>query len=276
VPADPSSLRFDRLADDVEALREHLGRGARRPARALRRLPRRAGLRARAPARVRSLVLVDAERPAAGRRPRRRRGDPRGPLGEPWYADAAEAQDALASAPPSQAQTLTRATRPFFYGHWDERTQAHAATADSQSSKRAELGFGAGTEHLDVAALVAGLRAVEAPVLVLGGERDALTGVASVHRVAASFASASTVVLERAGHFPWVDERTPSARPSKRSCRNADGLRTRVYRRPRDVREPAASPPRRGPLLGRLPVAGRGAGRPPSDPDREPSHEHRP
>ena len=130
---------------------------------------------------------------------------------EPWYVDAAEAQEALGSAPPSQAQPLVRATRPFFYGRWDERTQAHAATADTQSSKRAELAFwsepgGAGIEDLDVAAVLAGLRAVDAPVLVLGGERDALTGVASVHHVAASFTSASTVVLDRAGHFPWVDE----------------------------------------------------------------------
>jgi pimeloyl-ACP methyl ester carboxylesterase len=206
VPADPSSLRFDRMADDVEALREHLGMSA------VDVLGHSAGcLVAQAwasahPARVGALVLATPSD--------RLQGGDRGDVaairaarsGEPWYADAAEAQDALASAPPSQAQTLTRATRPFFYGRWDERTQAHAATADSQSSKRAELGFGAGTEDLDVAALVAGLRAVEAPVLVLGGERDALTGVASVHRVAASFATASTVVLDRAGHFPWVDE----------------------------------------------------------------------
>jgi pimeloyl-ACP methyl ester carboxylesterase len=125
---------------------------------------------------------------------------------EPWYADAAEAQAALGTAPPAQAQPLVRATRPFFYGRWDERTQAHAASAETQSSKRAELGFGAGTEDLDVAAMLAGLQQVTAPVLVLGGERDALTGVASVHAVAASFTSARTTVLGRAGHFPWVDE----------------------------------------------------------------------
>jgi pimeloyl-ACP methyl ester carboxylesterase len=206
VPADPSSLRFDRLADDVEALRSHLG---------LERvdvLGHSAGCivaqvwASRHRNRVRSLVLVTpSDRLQGGSRSdvdaiRASRSD------EPWYADAAEAQQALATAPPAQQQALVRATRPFFYGRWDERTQAHAATADTQSNRRAEDGFGAGVEEVDVAAIVAGLREVTAPVLVLGGERDALTGVASVDAVAASFPSAQAVVLERAGHFPWVDE----------------------------------------------------------------------
>ena len=123
-----------------------------------------------------------------------------------WYAEAVEAVQALADAPPSQQQQLVRQTRPFFYGVWDERTQAHAATADHQSSKRAELGFGAGLDDVDLGALVAGLAAVTAPVLVLGGGRDALTGVASVALVAASFPTAQQVVLPAAGHFPWVDD----------------------------------------------------------------------
>ena len=104
------------------------------------------------------------------------------------------------------AEALDKATRPVFYGTWDETTQAHAASADRQSSKRAELGFAAGADDVDVAAILGGLRDITAPVLVVGGERDALTGVESVHAVAACFPSARTVVLPRAGHFPWVDE----------------------------------------------------------------------
>ena len=206
VPADPSSLRFDRLAADVEALREHLGEER------LDVLGHSAGaLVAQAwaaahPDRVRSLVLVTpTDRLQGGARGdvadiRASRSD------EPWYADAAEAQEALADAPPAQQQALVRATRPFFYGRWDERTQAHAASADRQTSKRAELGFGAGAEQVDVAAILAALGELAVPVLVVGGERDALTGVASVHAVAASFPGAEVAVLPRAGHFPWVDE----------------------------------------------------------------------
>jgi len=206
VPADPASLRFDRLAADVEALVEQLGEDR------VDVLGHSAGcLVAQAwaaahPERVRSLVLVTpSDRLQGGHRSdvaaiRETR------VGEPWYAEAAEAQDALADAPPAQQQSLVRATRPFWYGRWDEATQAHAASADRQSSKRAELGFGAGVEQTDVDGILTGLALLDAPVLVLGGGRDALTGVASVELVAASFARAQTVVLPEAGHFPWVDE----------------------------------------------------------------------
>jgi pimeloyl-ACP methyl ester carboxylesterase len=206
VPADPSTLRFDRLADDVEALREHLGEDR------LDVLAHSAGClvaqawAAQYPDRVGMLVLVtpsgrlqgndrtDIPELAAARRD------------EPWYAEARQALEALETAPPAQQQQLWRAVRPFMYGRWDDRTQAHAATAETQSSKRAELGFRPVGDEVDVPGLVARLRDVTAPVLVVGGERDALTGVAAVHAVAGSFPRAETVVLPRAGHFPWVDE----------------------------------------------------------------------
>lgn len=206
VPADPASLRADRLADDVEALRVHLGEEQ------LDLLAHSAGClvamawAAAYPARVRSLVLVTpTDRLQGGTRAdvpaiRASRSS------EPWYADAAAAQSALADAPPAQVQALVRATRPFFYGRWDERTRAHAASADTQSSKRAELGFGAGLEQLDLSAVRDRLGRLDVPVLVVGGALDALTGVASVAAVAADFPRAEQVVLERAGHFPWVDE----------------------------------------------------------------------
>ena len=206
VPADPSSLRFDRLAGDVESLRQHLSLDR------VDVLGHSAGcLVAQAwaaahPERVRSLVLVTpTDRLQGGHRSdvaaiRTTRS------GEPWYAEAAEAQAALADAPPAQQQALVRATRPFFYGRWDERTQAHAATADRQSSKRAELGFGAGIEDVDLTGMLSALAQLDVPVLVLGGERDALTGVASVELVAGSFPRAQAAVLPGAGHFPWVDE----------------------------------------------------------------------
>ncbi|MDT7545347.1 MAG: hypothetical protein QOE99_1457 [Actinomycetota bacterium] len=206
VPADPSTLRFDRLADDVEALREHLGLETADV------LAHSAGAivaqvwAARHPDRVGRLVLVTpSDMLQGGDRAdvpeiRAARKD------EPWYADAAEAAEALSSAPPAQQQALVRATRPFFYGRWDERTQAHAASADRQSSKRAVLGFAAGIEEVDRQEIVADLAAVPAAVLVLGGELDAMTGVESVGVVAGSFMRSRPVVLPGAGHFPWVDE----------------------------------------------------------------------
>ena len=206
VPADPSTLRFDRLAEDVDALREHLGEER------VDLLGHSAGAivaqayAAAHPERLRSLLLVTPSDLLQGGTRADVPAIRAARSGEPWYAEAAEAQDALADAAPAQRQSLVRATRPFLYGRWDERTQAHAASADRQSSRRAELGFGAGGEDVDVAALLAALRRVDVPVLVVGAERDAATGVDAVHSVAACFPRAETAVVPRAGHFPWVDE----------------------------------------------------------------------
>lgn len=204
VPADPGTLRFDRLADDVEALRAHLGEER------LDLLGHSAGtLVAQAyaaahPDRVRSLVLVT---PVAALQGGTRSDVPAIRAtreGEPWYADAVAALEGWESAPPAQRRELERAARPFYYGRWDARQQEHAASADRQMNPRAELGFGA--EGADVAALREGLARVGAPVLVVGAERDAATGLDAVHEVAASFGDARTAVLAGAGHFPWVDE----------------------------------------------------------------------
>jgi pimeloyl-ACP methyl ester carboxylesterase len=206
VPSDPSTLRYDRLADDLEALLAHLE---------LNRadvLGHSAGSlvaqvwAARSPERVRSLVLVTPVAALQGGTRSDVAAIRAARCDEPWYPDAAEADAALADAAPAQRQALVRATRPFFYGRWDERTQAHAASADRQSNRRAEQGFGAGADAVDVAHLATGLGRVTAPVLVIGGERDGVTGVDAVHEVAASFSDARAVVLAGAGHFPWVDE----------------------------------------------------------------------
>lgn len=205
VPADPASLRLDRLADDLEALREHLGLDR------VDVLAHSAGTlwtqawAAAHPGRVRSLVLVTpSDLLQGGRRAdlaeiRAKRAD------EPWYSHAAEVLEALADAPPSQQAVLERELRPFWYGRWDERCQEHAASADRQTSKRALLGFGAGLEQPDVEGTRTALAQVDAPVLVVGGELDAMTGVESVRAVATAFPQGRAEVLAGAGHFPWVD-----------------------------------------------------------------------
>lgn len=209
VPADPSTLRFDRLAEDVEALRLHLEEER------IDLLGHSAGTvvaQAYAAAygdRLRSLVLVTPVDVLQHGGPSPRADVPElraARAGEAWYADAAEAAEALATASPGQAQALQRAVRPFYYGRWEQRQQDHAATADRQMSRRAELGFAPARDAVAAPDLVQALARLQAPVLVVGGQRDAATGIEACHTVAGSFPTAHTVVLPGAGHFPWVDE----------------------------------------------------------------------
>src|SRR3954453_22521213 len=113
VPADPATLRFDRLADDVEALREHFGEER------LDLLGPSAGtMVAQAwasahPARVQSLVLVT---PSGRLQGADREDVPElvaARADEPWYAEAREPYDALEFAPPSMQEQLARGGAPL-------------------------------------------------------------------------------------------------------------------------------------------------------------------
>ncbi len=210
LPADPGSLRFDRLAADLESVRQHLG------VKVLDVLGHSAGAitaqawAAQHPGSVGRLLLVTPSDHLQGG------GREDVPAirdtyaGEPWHAAAVQAYVDLADAPPSQQASLRRAILPFQYARWDAAAQEHAARAETTISKRAQAGYVAGADQVDLPALVASLREVSAPVLVVGGTRDAVSGVLSVHRVAASFPHASPQVdvalLDGAGHHPWLDE----------------------------------------------------------------------
>jgi pimeloyl-ACP methyl ester carboxylesterase len=204
LPADRASLQFPRLADDVEDVRRALGLS---PADVL---AHSAGCpvvllhAARHVDAVRRLVLVtpsgrpfgwaadDVDDIRAGR------------AAEDWYPEAAEAQAAMEDANPRIRSQLEKETRPFWYGHWDERAQEHAAGADRQISLRANAGYPPGPDY-DVAAARESLRAVRAEVLVVVGDRDALTGAAVAQRFAEVLPCAEVATLAGAGHFPWID-----------------------------------------------------------------------
>jgi pimeloyl-ACP methyl ester carboxylesterase len=205
LPDDRESLRFPRLADDVEDVcialeldpADLLGHSAGCPTALLHA--------ARYPARVRRLVLVTPSGRPFGWAPtdlddiRLRRS------GELWYADAKAAADALDSASPRMRGSLEREMRPFWYGRWDERTKAHAASADTQVSLRAGAGYPPGPGY-DVEAARESLRSIDVPVLIVVAELDALTGVAVADRFAAQLPRTEVRVIPGAGHFPWVDQ----------------------------------------------------------------------
>lgn len=207
LPADRTSLAFDRLAGDVESVRLGLDLGT--PvvvAHSAGCLVAMAWAAAH-PSVAAALVLVTP--------PGRRTGDDMSDLpaihaartGEPWYPEAAEALEMLESGdlPSGLRRELERAARPFGYGRWDDTAQAHAAGTESQMSLRAWAGFDPGPGY-DYAPMIAALASVACPVLVVVGDRDGLTGAVIGDRVAARFADGRCVPIAGAGHYPWVDE----------------------------------------------------------------------
>ncbi|WP_018352816.1 alpha/beta fold hydrolase [Longispora albida] len=201
-PEDKGTYRCDRLAADVEALREHLGLGT------MDLLGHSAGggvalhYTARYPQRLRKLVLVTAVARPAGivaseedmKAVWARRA------GEPWYPAAIAAWD---SGEPSSE--VPAPWDPLFYGRWDDQARAHAAADPVQRNPEAAAGYfasGAFTPEATVPLLAQ----VQAPVLVLGGELDGRPSAADCAALAELFPAGETVVQPGGGHFPWLDD----------------------------------------------------------------------
>ncbi|MFI1189881.1 alpha/beta fold hydrolase [Streptomyces californicus] len=211
VPENPATYRCDRLVDDVEALRDHLGLDR------IDVLAHSAGAdlallyAARHPERLRTLTLVTPSTRAVGievtdqdlREAAELRRD------EPWYPDARAAQEALLAGGPFAE--LWPAVRPLTYGRWDEAARAHAGASAGQTNAEARERYpeeGA----FDPAATAAALREVAVPVLVLAGEYDGHPRPDRATELAAPLPYAEFAVQRGAGHFPWMDDAGAFAR----------------------------------------------------------------
>ncbi|MBT2540802.1 alpha/beta hydrolase [Streptomyces sp. ISL-44] len=202
VPEDTSSYRCDRLVDDVEALRAHLGL----PAMDL--LAHSAGANlaaqyaARFPHRVSRLVLITPGTRAVGieitGETRRELAQLRG--NEPWFPAAFAALEAITEGTGSDWDAIA----PFFCGRWDDRARQHQA-AGRPRNKEAVTVFAA-EGAFDPATTRAALAAFAAPVLLLAGEFDLNSPPRSTAEFAGLFPDASFVVQPGAGHYPWVDD----------------------------------------------------------------------
>lgn len=203
-PQDPATYRVDRLVQDVEALRGHLG---------LDRMDlfghsASGGIcllyAAEHPRRLDHLVLVDPSLRVVGIR---------SDLGvdevlarrahEPWYADAVAALYAEASSP-QELQRYRWLSAPLLYGQWNAAAQAQAAAEPAQFAQLATDGFYAGFEPDP--ALPKRLAALTVPVQLVVGEYDIWPTCAAVRELAALLDNAEVAVLPRAGHFPWADD----------------------------------------------------------------------
>lgn len=204
-PLDPATLRVDRLVNDVEALRVHLG------LEDMDLLAHSAGAvlatlyAAAFPERLSSLILVTpglaavgvygSELEIAAALERR--------AAEPWYRGARAALEKIMGG--DLSLDAFRASRPLLYGAWSEAAQAHAMLGMSERYVAAREGYFADVT-LDTAATRAALMKLTGPVLLYGGELDPMVTPGVVQEAAPSFHDATVIVQPGAAHFPWVDE----------------------------------------------------------------------
>ena len=204
-PVDAATFRADRLVNDVEALRAHLGldlmdllahsAGAilatlyaiAHPGRLSRLLLITPGL---------AMVGVDLPEEEYSARLERH-------AAQPWYPAAKAALDALSAG--DLSLEAFRASRPFYYGRWDEAAERHATLGVAERHQAARSGFFAGVKP-GVPAVKAGLRRLTAPVLLYAGEQDPLVTPAMADEAAPFFNDATVIVQPGAGHFPWIDD----------------------------------------------------------------------
>jgi len=203
VPADPATYRCDRLVDDVEALRAHLG---------LERmdvLAHSAGgslallYAARYPEHVARLALITAVPWALGMVPAledqlaaaRLRKD------EPWFEAAFPAFEAWLTG----QGDFDPAFMPFWYGRWDAAARAHVDAEEQQTNEAAADAYGSDGAY-DPPATRAALARLTAPVLLLAGEFDGWCYPELARRVTEAVPQAEFAVQAGGGHFPWLDD----------------------------------------------------------------------
>jgi len=204
-PADPATFRVDRLVNDVESLRVHLGLDR------MDLLAHSAGsvlatlYAAAYPERLSRLILLTPGLAAVdvdGTEEEFRAGIER-VAGEPWYPSALDALEKIMAG--DQSMEAFRASRPFYYGRWDEAARVHSTMGVAERHMAARRGYFADVT-LDAAAIRAALKRLTAPVLLYAGELDPMVTPAVVMEAAPLFNDATVAIQPGAGHFPWVDD----------------------------------------------------------------------
>ncbi|MGH8775844.1 MAG: alpha/beta fold hydrolase [Jiangellaceae bacterium] len=205
VPEDAATHRCDRLVDDVDALREHLGldrmdllahsAGANLAALYVGRHPEHVSKLALITPSVRAVDLTitgDLRREIAQLR-----------RDEPWFPAAFAALEEIVAG--RATDNSWQAIAPFSYGRWDEAARIHQAGEEEQTNSEVVTAFGA-EGAFDPDATRAALARFEAPVLLLAGEVD----LGAPPRVMAAFSrlfpNAELAIQPGAGHFPWLDD----------------------------------------------------------------------
>ncbi|MEE6259391.1 alpha/beta fold hydrolase [Plantactinospora sonchi] len=188
-------------AEDLDRLRGHLG------LEQLLLVAHSAGTRlaisyaARFPSRIIGLVLItppaddlvdvpsDVEELRSARR------------GEPALAAAIEAWRVGPEFHHDAFDEWQARVAPLGYAAWGGTEQAHAA--DAEHGLAAIQAYFSVQPPEDLAARLGG---VEAPVLVVAGAQDLVTGLAPVLALADLFPAGEAVTIADSGHYPWVEQ----------------------------------------------------------------------
>ncbi|MGX6603286.1 alpha/beta fold hydrolase [Micromonosporaceae bacterium Da 78-11] len=200
LPGDPLTLRCGRLAEDLEALRGHLGLDR------MDLLGHSAGANvalayaAAQPERLAHLVLLTPSRRLAGAPDELLAVAARFFADEPWFPGALAAAEALAAGATDPG--LEAAMEPLLYGRWDAALAEHAARGAATVCPAARDGFD--DPGLDPAVLRRVLATLAAPATVLAGDRDGVTGLRAPAVLTDWFPDGRLVWLPGGGHFPWL------------------------------------------------------------------------
>lgn len=204
---DPSIYAFPHLAEDIEALRAHLGLDR------FALLAHDAGAtvaQAYAAAhgeRLTHLVIVCPDARLQGELPDDAREIFESRIDEPWWPDVSVALQRLAEVSDlDEVPELLLRAAPMAYGHWGEPQRMHAVAESDQLNPVPRAGFWQGVDEPARRAILTRLREVRCSVLVVTGTQDAVTGVRAGELVADSFPGSTLRHLPGVGHYPWVDE----------------------------------------------------------------------
>lgn len=206
MPDDLGTLRVDRLVEDVEALRRHLGV----PRMDLLGHSAAGGVAmlyaARHPARLGRLVLANPSLRVVGLPSDVGVDDVAAERsGEAWHDGAVRALQASQRADSyDEAWSYWLPAARLSYGRWTDAARAHATATPDQFSRVAQDGFYAGFEPEP--AVIQRLAALDAPVLIIGGEHDLWPTRLALEALTASLPTAELFLQPGAGHFPWVDD----------------------------------------------------------------------
>jgi len=128
---------------------------------------------------------------------------------EPWYEDAADALQAEQAGEwetDEELAAIVLRELPFYFRSYGEAEQRYLGTLEGEIPVGDALKL-FNEEIFPMFDLRPGLGAITAETLVITGRDDFITGPVCAEEIAAGIAGAGLQILERCGHFLFVERR---------------------------------------------------------------------